>query len=200
MKKQVIVIHGGWSFDKYEDFLDFLRNRELSPDYFLYKRGWKSGLAAELGKNFEVFAPYMPNKQNAKYMEWKIWFERIIPFLRDGSIFVGHSLGGLFFAKYLSENIYPKKIESIFLIAAPHNDTKGCGNFQLINNLEKVWEQCPNIQIFQSEDDPLVSMSEAEKYKKSWPEAKMHIFTDFGHFNQENFPELVEEIKKCGII
>lgn len=196
MKKQVVVIHGGWSFNKYEDYINFLRNRELRLDYFLYKKGWKGGLAAELGKNFEILAPQMPNKQNAKYTEWKIWFERIIPFLRDGVIFVGHSLGGLFFAKYLSENIYPKKIGSIFLVAAPYNDTEGCGNFQLIDSLEKVWKQCSNIYIFQSEDDPLVSMSEAKKYQKAWLEAKMHIFTDRGHFNQETFPELVEEIRK----
>jgi len=198
MKKQIVVIHGGWSFKKYEYFLDFLRNRELSLDYFLYKKGWKSGLADGLGKNFEVLAPQMPNKQNAKYIEWKIWFERIIPYLQDGVILIGHSLGGLFFVKYLSENIYPKKIGSIFLVAAPHNDTEGCGNFQLVDSLKKVWEQCQNIQIFQSEDDPLVSISEAEKYKKAWSGAKMHIFKDRGHFNQEDFPELVEEIKKAG--
>jgi predicted alpha/beta hydrolase family esterase len=197
MKKQIVVIHGGWSFNKYEYFLDFLRNRKLSLDYFLYKKGWKSGLAVELEKDFEVLVPHMPNKQNAKYEEWKIWFERIAPFLHDGVIFVGHSLGGLFFAKYLSENIYSKKIGSIFLVAAPYNDTEGCGNFQLREDPKKVWSQCQNIHIFQSEDDPLVSMGEAEKYKKAWPEAKMHLFTDRGHFNQEDFPELVEEIKKA---
>jgi uncharacterized protein len=196
MQKQVVVIHGGWSFNKYEYFLDFLRNRELSLDYFLYKKGWKSGLAAELGKNFEILTPQMPNKQNSKYEEWKLWLERVIPFLQNGVIFVGHSLGGLFLTKYLSENSYPKKIGSIFLVAAPYNDTVGCGNFQLVESLQKVWEQCQNIHIFQSEDDPLVSMAEAKKYQKAWSEAKMHIFTDRGHFNQETFPELVEEIKE----
>jgi uncharacterized protein len=198
MKKQIVVIHGGWSFDQYEDYISFLRNRELSLDYFIYKKGWKSGMATELGEDFEILVPHMPNKQNAKYEEWKIWFERMSPFLQDDVIFVGHSLGGLFFAKYLSENIYPKKVGSIFLVAAPHNKTEGCGNFQLTGDLQKVWEQCPNIHIFQSKDDPLVAMTEAEEYQKAWLGAKMHIFAGRGHFNQETFPELAEEIKKLG--
>ena len=109
---------------------------------------------------------------------------------------IGHSLGGLFLAKYLSENIFPKKIGGLFLVAAPHSRTKDIGNFELKDDLEKVWEQCQNIHLYQSEDDLVVPASEAEEYKKAWPKAKLHIFPDRGHFNQENFPELVEEIKE----
>lgn len=104
-------------------------------------------------------------------------------------------MGGLFFAKYLSENIFPKKIGAIFLVAAPHRDLEDNANFPITDDLQKAWKQCQNIHIFQREDDPLVAMSEAEEYKKAWPEAKMHIFTDRGHFLQESFPELVEEIR-----
>ena len=48
-------------------------------------------------------------RTNARYEEWKIWFERMIPFLNDNVILVGHSLGGIFFVKYLSENLLPIK-------------------------------------------------------------------------------------------
>ncbi len=60
----------------------------------------------------------MPNKTNAQFEEWKIWFEKFIPFLNDGVILVGHSLGGVFLAKYLSENKFPKKIGGVFLVSA----------------------------------------------------------------------------------
>lgn len=195
MKKQVVVIHGGWSFNKHEDFINFLRNRELDLDYFLHKKGWKGELGAALGDNYEVLTPQMPNKQNAKYEEWKIWIERMTPFLRSSVVFVGHSLGALFLAKYLSENIFPKKIGALFLVAAPWRDTVGIANFPLVEDLQKVWAQCSNIHIYQSEDDPLVALSEAKEYQLAWPGAKMHLFTDRGHFNQEEFPELVREIK-----
>lgn len=194
MKKQTIVIHGGDSFETYEKFLESLKNWEVSLESFLPKYDWKSSLQKLLGDGYEVLSPRMPNSQNAKYAEWKIWFERIIPFLHDGVILIGHSLGGLFLAKYLSENIYPKKISAIFLVAAPHNSTEDCGDFQPVDHPEKVWKQCQNIHIFQSEDDPIIPMSEAEEYGIAWPDAKMHVFPDRGHFNQETFQELVEEI------
>ena len=198
MKKQVIVIHGGDSFDTYEEFLDSLKNWEVSLESFLPKSDWKSVLQSELGEEYEVLLPRMPNKQNAKYDEWKIWFEKMLPFARDNALLVGHSMGGLFLVKYLSENEFPKKISGLFLVAAPHSRTKDIGSLQLKSNLEKVWEQCQNIHLYQSQDDQIVPASEAEEYKKAWLGAKLHIFEDRGHFNQEKFPEIVEEIKRTG--
>ena len=196
MKKQVIIIHGGDSFDTYEKFLDSLKNREVSLESFLPKYDWKSNLQSELGDEYEVLAPRLPNKQNAKYAEWKIWFERMFPFMKDNIVLIGHSMGGLFLAKYLSENKFPKKIAGLFLVAAPHSKTEEMGDFVPAQTLEKVWEQCQNIHLYQSEDDQVVPASEMEEYKKAWPGAKSHIFQDRGHFNQESFPELAEEIRR----
>lgn len=194
MKKQVIVIHGGDSFETREKFQEALKSWEVSVDSFMPKYDWKICLQKNIGENFQVLSPRMPNKQNARYAEWKIWFERMTPFLEESVILVGHSLGGLFLAKYLSENIFPQKISALFLVAAPHNQTDDIGDFQLQNGLEGVWDQCQKIHIFQSEDDQIVPASEAKDYQRAWPGAKMHIFQDRGHFNQEDFPELVEEI------
>jgi len=196
MKKQIVVIHGGDSYETREKFLEALRNKKVTIEAFFPKSDWKSFLQPALGEKYEVLSPRMPNRQNAKYDEWKSWLERMLSFLQDDVILIGHSLGGLFLAKYLSENVPPKKISVFFLVAPPYRNVDDIANFPLTNDLQKVWEQCRNIHIFQSEDDPFVPLAEAEEYKKAWPEAKMHIFTDRGHFNQEDFPELVEEIKK----
>ncbi|MCX6766922.1 MAG: alpha/beta hydrolase [Candidatus Moranbacteria bacterium] len=200
MKKQVVVIHGGHAFKAYGEFLNYLKNKKINTEYFLYKKGWKNELAIRLGKNYEVLLPQMPNKQNAKYKEWKIWFERMVPFLRDGVVLIGHSMGGIFLAKYLSENKLSKRINTLVLVSAPCKKTnriKFVREFRLKGNLQKVWEQCRNIHIFHSVDDPVVPVAEADEYKKAWPKAKLHLFTDRGHFNQETFPELAEEIKKA---
>lgn len=196
MKKQVIVIHGGDSFDTYEKFLDSLKNWEVTINSFLPKSDWKSSLQEELGDEYEVLSPRMPNKQNARYNEWKIWFERMFPFLADEVVLVGHSMGGLFFAKYLSENVFPKKIDALFLVAACHNNTEDIGDFRTADDLSGVSKQCASIHLFHSKDDRVVAVSEAETYQKVWPEAKLHLFEDRGHFNQQDFPELVGEIKK----
>jgi hypothetical protein len=195
MKKQIIVIHGGDSYKSNEDFLAALKNWEVTKESFFPKFDWKGNLQSKLGEEYEVLAPRMPNKQNAKYDEWRIWFEKMFPFLRDGVILVGHSMGGLFLAKYLSENIFPKKIKTILLVAPVFRDTEEAANFPITDNLERVWSQCQNIHLFYSEDDPLVPVAEAKEYQKAWPDAKKHVFTDRGNFNQENFPEIVEEIR-----
>lgn len=197
MKKQVIVIHGADSFDSPEKFLASLKNCEVSLESFLPKKeDWKNSLPQELGEEFEVLVPRMPNKQNARYVEWEIWFERMFPYIRDNVILVGHSMGGIFLAKYLSENIFPKIIAGLLLVAPPHNKTEDIGNFALNGSLENVAKQCGNIHLFFSQDDPIVPFSEMERYQKDLPEAQAHIFADRGHFKQEHFPEIVEEIKK----
>ena len=65
----------------------------------------------------------MPLQDNAKYEEWKILFERYIPHLKDNVILMGNSLGGIFLAKYLSENKFPKKILSTYLTCPPFDNT-----------------------------------------------------------------------------
>lgn len=196
MKKQIIAIHGGDSFDSYEKYLDSLKNGEVSLENFLPKNDWKRNLPSILGDEYQVLMPNMPNAQNARYEEWKIWFERMFPFIQDGVIFIGHSQGGIFLAKYLSENKFPKKISSLFLVAAPHTNTPEIGDFALDQDLSGIAAQCGNIHLYQSKDDPIVPFSDVELYQKDLPQAKVHIFEDRQHFNQENFPEILEEIRK----
>ena len=81
----------------------------------------------------------MPLKEDAKYEDWKIYFERYIPFLRNDCILVGSSLGAMFLAKYLSENKFPKKILATFLVCPPFDGTLSrtilAGGFKLKSNL-----------------------------------------------------------------
>ena len=197
MKKQVVVIHGGDTFETYEKYLDFLCNYEIdSLDYFKHK-GWKSILQEKLGDDFEVIRPQMPNKINAKYLEWRIWFEKLVPLLNPEVILVGHSMGGIFLAKYLSENNFPKKILGTFLVSAPYDAETfeyTLVDFVLPADLKKFEEQGGKIYLYHSTDDEVVSFTELEKYKKQLPSATARVFEDRGHFNQEDFPELVQDI------
>lgn len=196
MPKQIIVIHGGNAFASDAEYLEFLKSREVTRKSFSPQKRWKANLPQELGEDFDVLAPRMPNEQNAKYAEWKIWFERMLPLAADEVILLGHSLGGIFLAKYLSENKFPKKINALFIIAAPYYEIAEKGEFALGESLAGISAQCDNIHLYQSQDDPEVPFAEVEKYQKELPGAKMHIFKDRGHFKQKHFPEIVAEIKK----
>jgi predicted alpha/beta hydrolase family esterase len=201
-KQQVVVIHGGTSFAKYGDYLRFLKNEELTEGKLKPRKGWKYYLESELGRDFTVLQPRMPNPMNAKYTEWKLWFEKLIPLLHDEVLLVGHSLGGLFLAKYLSTTRFPKKIRALFLLAAPYSKadkTEDPSDFTKLASLSRLSEQVEQIFILHSKDDPLVPVSEARRYKKAIPKAELKLFVDKEHFSQEHFPELVRAIKTATI-
>lgn len=201
MKKQVVVIHGGETFRSYKEYLSFLRKYQVDIKKLndvLNKKRWKENLSKGLGKKFEVLAPQMPNKLNAKYLEWEIIFKKLIPAFRNGLILVGHSLGGIFLAKYLSENELPKKIKAVFLIAPPYDDKDSeysLADFVLPKKLDKLQNQSGQLFIFHSKDDPVVPFADFGKYQKALPKAKVKIFKDRGHFDQERLPELEKAIK-----
>src|SRR3954471_15685612 len=108
-KQQVIFIHGGETFDSYQEYLSFLDNLSLDISRLKAKK-WKNTLQDKLGVDYSVILPQMPNDLNAKYAEWKIYFDKFLPYIKDNVILIGHSLGGIFLAKYLSENLFPKRI------------------------------------------------------------------------------------------
>jgi len=199
MKKQIVIIHGGDTFDTYEDWLSYLKVKKL--DFEKIKstwRGWKDTLDEKLGKEFEVILPQMPNKQNAKYTEWKIWFETMIPYLEPEVVFVGHSLGGIFLPKYLSENTFPKMIRATFLVSAPYdaeNTGYSLADFKLNNDLAGFEKQGGKIFIYHSEDDPVVPFTDFKKYQQVLKDATFRIFKDREHFGQEELPEIVQDIK-----
>jgi predicted alpha/beta hydrolase family esterase len=138
----------------------------------------------------------MPNAQNAKYLEWEIWFEKMIPFINDNVIFIGHSLGGIFLAKYLSEKKYQKKIKAVILVAAPYNSPEHhpLADFVITSPLLSFEEQSPKIIIFHSSDDTVVYPDNAQRYKENLPNAKLILLQGKGHFNDAHFHELLEEI------
>ncbi len=195
--KQLVFIHGGETFDTYNEYVDALRSWTYDPTKEPQKR-WKHSLSERLGEDWEVLMPTMPAKYNAKFLEWSIWFEKVIPYLKDGVILVGHSLGGIFLAKYLNEHELPVRIQATFLVAAPFDteDTDySLADFVLTESLSGLAERGGEIFIYQSEDDPVVPSVAYRKYQAVLPDAKIRIFNDRGHFMQLEFPELIAEIK-----
>lgn len=201
-KQQVLYVHGGTAFSRYEAFLKHLKTKELRdlPGMEQLKK-WSSTFRDDLGDSYEVFMPSMPNSQNAKYEEWKIWFERYFEYLHDEVTLVGWSQGGYFLVKYLIENKIPFDIKALFLLATPFkNDNfegEDGGDFAFdTDRIEDLAKRVKKIYLFHSKDDSIVPYAHAENYKKALPEAELVTFTDKNHFLLENFPELLEKIRK----
>ncbi len=205
-KQQVFYIHGGDAFRDYDKYLKYLKVIDISglPDEAETPKRWGKTLREDLGEEFEVFIPQMPNKLNASYQEWKIWFERYFEYLHDDVILVGWSLGGMFLAKYLIENDLPFKVKALFLLAAVYGDGslvdesgEDGGDFVYdIARLPEITDKVGTITIMHSKDDFVVPYEHALKYKAALPEATLLTFEDKNHFLVEELPELLAEIRK----
>lgn len=194
---QLVFIHGGETFDTYEEYLDALRSWDCDPSWEQGRR-WKNTLPIELGESWQVLMPSMPSKYNAKYAEWEIWFQKVVPHLTDGVVLVGHSLGGIFLAKFMSHHSLPVRVTATFLIAAPF-DTEDTGytlaDFKLPESFELFAKQAGRIFLYHSKDDSVVPFSALAKYHEKLPTAVERVFADRDHFLQEEFPELIEDIR-----
>ena len=185
------------TFKNRKDYLKYLKTKEIS---FGKKIRWYEGyLDKELGRSFEIIRPKMPLAENSQYEDWKIWFRRFIPYLNDNVILIGVSQGGIFLAKYLSENKFPKKILATFLICPPFDNTLPgedlVGGFKLKSDLSLIEKNSKNLFLMFSGDDDVVPVSHADKYKNKLKNAHIIIYkSKNGHFKIKKFPEIVKII------
>lgn len=195
MRQQVIHIHGGHIWNEYEEYLQYLKTVSVDPHHVRGDR-WSRNHDHFLNpEHYDIWRLDMPGKFNAKYNEWKIWFERYLPFMEDNIILIGHSLGGQFLAKYLSENILPVSINQLHLVAPSHTPSKkemcieGFPGKILENTIRET-------HIYYSHDDMQVTLEASEFYHTHIVGSELHLFEDRGHFLGTDFPELFACIQK----
>lgn len=194
---QVIIIHGGTTFPSYDSYVANLRTKPVSIERMIRTQTWKDTLQADLGVNYQVLNPTMPNATNARYDEWALWFERITEVIDDDCVLIGHSLGGIFLAKYLSTRNFPRQIKATILVAAPYDDEsdESLTDFKLTAISPRFAKQAGDITLFFGTDDPVVSASEASKYRREIPSAAITLMSAPDHFNSPHFRELVATIQ-----
>ena len=195
--QQVISIHGATTFANYEDYLDNLATKSISIDRLISKQMWRELLQQNLGDRYQVLLPAMPNKTNARYSEWKLWFDNISKVITDDCILIGHSMGAVFLAKYLSENTFPRKIKATILIATPYDDEteEDLNDFKLDTITDLFRSQAGRVIVINGDDDPVISQSDINKYKNDLSDAEFITLPAPDHFMRQDFPELVERIK-----
>ena len=198
MGAQVVFIDGGMTFEERKDYLEYLRERELSLEE---EEKWYKGVYMERNLDAEYVELDMPCSDNARYEEWRITFEKYLPLLENDIVLIGFSLGGIFLAKYFSQNEIPKNVISLNLVAPPFDDSlleeDLAGGFELPEDLSGVEERTGKTRLFFSQKDDVVPVRHAEKYRERLRDPEINIYEDMdGHFQVEEFPELVQKINE----
>jgi predicted alpha/beta hydrolase family esterase len=194
--EQVLIIHGGHSFSSYDRYIEALRADEIDYERLKPQTQWKSWIAGQL-PDIDVLLPTFPNKDNAVFDEWTIYFEKLLPFLKDDVQIIGHSLGAMFLAKYLNQRPLNKPVKRLVLIAGGYDDeTDGdLGSFK-VTSAANLPKSAKEIHLFHSKDDPVVPFTELAKFHSDLPTASIHMLENRGHFNDAAFPELLELLKQ----
>ena len=198
---QQVLFIGWWNvYPTREEFVEQLKTWDNNP--FEPKKKRKNSLSEKLWDDYQVAMIDMPNKNIASYKEWKIWFEKIFPFLEWDQIVIAHSLWTIFILKYLAENWFPKKIRQLHLVAALIDDKEMppeesyLGDFLFdIQKIPEIQNICEKIFLYHSKDDFCVPFSQGERLHEILPNAKFEVFEDRGHMNTEDFPELIQNVK-----
>lgn len=188
-KPQVIFIHGGDAFRDAEKLYTMLRQRSFNP--YEVKKKWQEQLFANVAETHECHRLSMPNSWWADYEAWKIWFEKMVPYLRNGVVLIGHSLGGSFLFRYLSENTLPTTISQVHLIAPVILPQEDCEGFYIdMENWSGFLGTIASVHLWHSEDDFIVPIIHSETIVDLFPAAILHRFTDRFHFIGEEFGEI----------
>jgi predicted alpha/beta hydrolase family esterase len=171
-----------------------LRERTFNP--YEVKKKWQERLFSNLEETHECHRLTMPNSYWADYEAWKIWFEKMVPFMRDGVVLIGHSLGGSFLFRYLSENKLPIDVAQLHLIAPVILPMEDCeGFYTAIEHWNGFATNIAAVHLWHSEDDTIVPITHSEALKARYESAELHRFTDRFHFIGEEFGELEAVIK-----
>lgn len=195
--RQIIIIHGGQSFGTHERYIQNLRTSDIDYGRLKHQKKWKSWIAEQM-PDADVLLPSFPNGSNAVYDEWVIYFEKILPFLTTDVQLVGHSLGAMFLAKYLQDNLLGHTARRLILISGGYSDdsSEDFGSFSIDQPVCNIASSAEEVHLFHSKDDPVVQFTELAKFHADLPDATLHIFENRGHFNDATFPELLDLLKQ----
>jgi predicted alpha/beta hydrolase family esterase len=186
--KNAIIVHGTCSKDEYYSDYSSASNAHWFP--WLQNELLRKDIHAVTP---EMFQGYMPN-----YEHWKIEFERYD--VTPETILVGHSCGGGFLVRWLSENS-EAQVGKVVLVAPwfDPNKTKGEDNDFFDFEIDRtLLDRTAGITIFNSTNDEEAVHTTVKQIQSAISGIKYTEFKDMGHFclddfGGEAFPELLEE-------
>jgi len=183
----VLLVHGSFG-NPYENWLPWL-NEKLAE------------------KKIQCFVPHFPTPEYQNYPNWCLLLEgyRKIGIISNETIFVGHSLGALFIAKYiLDKAVYAKG----YIAVAGFNNYRGKSDdfynvnklfFMQDNDLSKLKLYIPIRHCFMSDNDSHLPIEQMEQFS-SLIGGESHLVPNGGHFNSSSgfntFHQLLDLVLK----
>lgn len=154
-------------------------------------------LRRELGPDFEIRYPRMPNEDDPTYVAWKATLEKEFATLDDDAILVGHSIGGTILINALAQSRSEREFGAIFLVAAPFVGEGGWPSEDIKPppNLGARLPRDVPVYIYHGLDDATAPPSHAELYARVIPLARVHRLPHRDHQLNNDLSEIAATIK-----
>jgi predicted alpha/beta hydrolase family esterase len=185
--KTAVIIHGYTNKSEYVD----ISRPAASNDH------WIPWIQRQLLLNgIETQTPEMPGLYEPNYEQWKKMLEKFDP--DENTILIGHSLGGGFLVRWLSES--DRKVGKVVLVA-PWLDPEQTidPNFFTFKIDTDLLKKAMGVVIMYSTDDYPDVLKSVEILKSEIKDAQFQEFNNKGHFvlnslKTEKFPELLAHL------
>lgn len=180
MTRQVLFVQGGGegAHDAWDNKLVESLERELGPDY-------------------ELLYPRMPNEADPKYANWKIALEQEFARLKEGAILVGHSIGGTILINALAESPPPLALAGVFLIAAPFVGDGGWPSHD-IEPRKTIGTDLPEgvpVYLYHGSEDEIAPFAHLDLYAKAIPQAAIRRLKGRNHQLDDDLREVARDIR-----
>jgi predicted alpha/beta hydrolase family esterase len=154
-------------------------------------------LRRELGSGYEIRYPRMPDEDDPRYPAWKATLENELVALADGSVLVGHSIGGTMLVNALAEQTTKRRFGALFLISAPFVGKGGwsSGDLKSPDDLGGRLPQDMPVHIFHGLEDETAPPSHAEVYARAVPQAGVHLLPGRDHQLNDDLRDVAAAIK-----
>jgi predicted alpha/beta hydrolase family esterase len=142
----------------------------------------------------------MPKENDPDYQRWRAQIRKELASMRGNVILAGHSLGGSFLLKYLSEEKIETRVAGLFLIATPYwgGDGWRYDGYEAVALPEDFPSRLPKatpIFFYHSRDDETVAFAHLALYEEKLPEAAVRILDGRGHQLSNELSEVAADIK-----
>lgn len=188
--KTAIILHGKPSK---EGYFDTTRQSQSNSHWlpWLQQQLIVGGVLAQ--------TPELPEPYDPDYEKWKAVFEQFK--IDSETILVGHSRGGGFLVRWLSE--HKIKVGKVALVAPSlgNPDESPKNRFYDFKVDEDIPERTGGVAIFSSTDDKPYILNSTDILTAKWKDVEVKKFADKGHFTlrdmkTEEFPELRDFLLK----
>lgn len=161
-------------------------------------------LERELGPDYEICYPRMPDEDDPKFAPWKAALRRELGKLDDGGVLVGHSIGAAILVHSLAEEPPERPPAGIFLVSMPFIGEEGWPGDDIKSepDLRAKLPAQSRVYLYQGGADEIVPAGHADLNAKAIPQAVVRKLSGRDHQLDNDMSEVAADIRElsatCG--